>query len=1050
MRGATKDMISGHAGTQTTIPAGAIPEPMSDTPGVKCGGADEGVRGEGSEEERELRVLYQNVGRASGATHTVLQVAVEEKAEIVIAAEPWGEDKRRIQQPGMEVAYESRDIVVYRLKGSEVKVRGEGSWAMIDGDIAAAYLRPKLNRQTVRTRLRDMLRKGANTVIGDLNCHGNGKDNMLKEWIEEEELMDIGMAEYTHRYGDSHKCTIDRVLTKGGARPWKIQREWDHGSDHAILGLRKKSKSTVRQLVRIDWEAVSKYVEGEEGREEKTYSYVGEAYAEILRLKKGGWERKVTIVGRSKRWWKKEWGPLRKRAKRSRNARRELRREIRKAKREMWSNWVTEGKEVWDIVRVCKNPFGMRERCGVVVDKEGIRSESKEELLEAFIKHNLITEAGVVRDKVGPQRRRTPEADTMTRIHKALKKTRNNSAAGPDGISWQLVKALKGTRVGKALLEDIGQVSEIKKGTRMPEEWRGMKMVMIPKPGKDHTQVKGWRPIVLANVAGKLVEKLVAEEIQQHEDLWHERAFAGRKGRGAMDSVMLMAYIAEQNPAGVIIGRDAQSAFNTVRRHHMRRILDKYEDLGSWIDDWLAPRTFEMEVDGRNLGQACMTGGTPQGSPLSPALFTVYMSSIVWEVEKKLKQNPGGRNLRKEREVNYWPLSFIDDINGVRIGSERELDRAMEAAAKEAGVRWDREKNWKGNKGRHLGVVMQDQRRHQKYRHQKAKAAWEIVKRLNKLPARGKRAILTQQLLPILTYGSELYHEPSEQQRRLAYDMYRWTIGAYPGSRKDKVHALVGLEGIDQIMRNKRIRWAASVYGRHMPELRCIAEPILRDALGEEVTLRWMGKGTTRGGIEVEIKELNEDEVEEWTDGSRVEGRAAGATRERGQYLGEWATVADAEELGVLLAWERKDVVALDSYGVIQRILNLRHEAPRSWIEEGLVEKMLEKPRTLMWVKGHSGVVGNEEADRMAKRTVGMGWRLYERDIATPAGIRQEFPIYPKAPKHISWSRRALRESRTKDNSDNGCGRLERRKIVGAYVMGGQHRTRRTCCNAHG
>jgi len=49
--------------------------------------------------------------------------------------------------------------------------------------------------------------------------------------------------------------------------------------------------------------------------------------------------------------------------------RRELRNEIRKAKREMWMDWIEEGKEVWDIARVCKNPFGMRERCGVLKDE---------------------------------------------------------------------------------------------------------------------------------------------------------------------------------------------------------------------------------------------------------------------------------------------------------------------------------------------------------------------------------------------------------------------------------------------------------------------------------------------------------------------------------------------------------------------------------------------------------------------------------------------------------------------------------------------------------
>ena len=47
---------------------------------------------------------------------------------------------------------------------------------------------------------------------------------------------------------------------------------------------------------------------------------------------------------------------------------------------------------------------------------------------------------------------------------------------------------------------------------------------------------------------------------------------------------------------------------------------------------------------------------------------------------------------------------------------------------------------------------MQDRQRHQKYRSQKAKATWEIVKRLSRLPPRGKRKIAIQQLLPILAY----------------------------------------------------------------------------------------------------------------------------------------------------------------------------------------------------------------------------------------------------------------------------------------------------------
>ena len=102
--------------------------------------------------------------------------------------------------------------------------------------------------------------------------------------------------------------------------------------------------------------------------------------------------------------------------------------------------------------------------------------------------------------------------------------------------------------------------------------------------------------------------------------------------------------------------------------------------------------------------------------------------------------------------------------------------------------------------------------------------------------------------------------------------------------------------------------------------------------------LRWMG-GVGADRRQVRREDLREAGVEEWSDGSRMVGRAAGANRREGLYLGEWATVADAEEAGVMLSWESCDVVALDSQGVIQRIVNLQHEAPRSWIEERLVRR---------------------------------------------------------------------------------------------------------------
>jgi len=103
------------------------------------------------------------------------------------------------------------------------------------------------------------------------------------------------------------------------------------------------------------------------------------------------------------------------------------------------------------------------------------------------------------------------------------------------------------------------------------------------------------------------------------------------------------------------------------------------------------------------------------------------------------------------------------------------------------------------------------------------------------VPPRGKRKIAIQQMLPILTYGCKLYPTPSEQQRRLASEIYRWTVEAYRGvGRADKVHESGGFNDIGIMRANKGGRWAASVYGRYLSEFREIAEPILREVLEKD------------------------------------------------------------------------------------------------------------------------------------------------------------------------------------------------------------------------
>jgi len=59
------------------------------------------------------------------------------------------------------------------------------------------------------------------------------------------------------------------------------------------------------------------------------------------------------------------------------------------------------------------------------------------------------------------------------------------------------------------------------------------------------------------------------------------------------------------------------------------------------------------------------------------------------------------------------------------------------------------------------------------------------------------------------------------------------------------------------------------------------------------------------------------------------------------------------------------------------------------------------------WVKGHSGVEGNEQAGRRAQEGVAKGVWKSDPSLATPAGIRQMYQLFQK--KHMKWDRDEVR-----------------------------------------
>lgn len=109
----------------------------------------------------------------------------------------------------------------------------------------------------------------------------------------------------------------------------------------------------------------------------------------------------------------------------------------------------------------------------------------------AFQDHNIICGDPPSESEHREMRKVVLKEETKATVRRALSKTKNTSALGPDEVTWRLLKMIKDTRLGEAVLEDVEMMVQLDIGYYGEAEWRDMMMVIIPKPGKDHSKVKG-------------------------------------------------------------------------------------------------------------------------------------------------------------------------------------------------------------------------------------------------------------------------------------------------------------------------------------------------------------------------------------------------------------------------------------------------------------------------------------------------------------------------------------------------------------------------------